>query len=193
MIMRTVQKNLFLILNSVPVTSVTDPELIRPFIPVMTHSLDQKVVARRAKARMCEAEVAENVQAKVERQNRLLNFFVIPPSRSIPQRYTKLCVICPHNSAGMVSFMWCQIVKLSPAPNDTSAQSERKLFYIDSFSRTYGIQKLLRCREILECVQNLISPVSLLFAIRRSACTTFSRRGLFEESKLFQNRMMHLN
>ena len=27
----------------------------------------------------------------------------------------------------------------------------------------------------MECVQNLISPVSLLFAIRRSARTTFSR------------------
>jgi len=29
MFMRTVQQNVFLILNSVPVTSVTDPELIR--------------------------------------------------------------------------------------------------------------------------------------------------------------------
>ena len=37
--MRTVQQNVFLILDSVPVTSVTDPELIRPSIPVMTHSL----------------------------------------------------------------------------------------------------------------------------------------------------------
>jgi len=95
-------------MNSVPVTSVTDPELIRHSIPVMrTHSLDQKVVARKAKARKCAAEVAGNVQAKVERQHRLLiSFSVIPPSRSIPQRYTKMCVICPHNSAGMVSFMW---------------------------------------------------------------------------------------
>jgi len=103
----------------VPVTSITDPELIRPSTPVMTHSLDQKVVARKAKARKCAAEVAGNVQAKVERQHWLLNSFsVIPPSRSIPQRYTKVCVICPHNSAGMVSFMWCQKVKISPAPND---------------------------------------------------------------------------
>jgi len=31
------------------------------------------------------------------------------------------------------------------------------------------------------------------FAIRRSDRTTFSRKGLFEECKLFQNRMMHLN
>jgi len=111
----------FLILNSVPVTSVTDPEPIRPSIPVMTHSLDQKVVARKAKARKCAAdEVAGNVQAKVERQHRLLiSFSVIPTSRSIPQRYTKIYVIvCPHNSAGMVSFMWCQNVKISPAPND---------------------------------------------------------------------------
>ena len=91
MFMRTVQQNVFLILNySVPVTSVTDPELIRPSIPVMTHSLDQKVVARKAKARKCAAEVAGNVQAKVERQHRLLiSYSVIPPSRSIPQRYTE--------------------------------------------------------------------------------------------------------
>jgi len=40
MFMQTVQQNVFLILNGVPVTSVTDPELIRPSIPVMTHSLD---------------------------------------------------------------------------------------------------------------------------------------------------------
>jgi len=103
----------------VPVTSVTDLELIRPSIPVMTHSLDQKVVARKAKAKKYAAEVAGNVQAKVERQHRLLiSFSVIPPSKSIPQRYTKMCVICPHNSAGMVSFMWCQHVKISPAPKD---------------------------------------------------------------------------
>jgi len=109
---------MFFIRTSVPVTSVTDPELIRPSIPVMTHSLDQKVVARMAKARKCTAQVAGNVQAKVERQHRLLiSFSVIPPSRSIPQRYTKMCVICPHNPAGMMSFMWCEIVKISPAPN----------------------------------------------------------------------------
>ena len=114
--MRTVQQNVFLILNSVPVMSVTDPELIRPSIPVMTHSLDQKVVARKAKARKCVTEVAGIVQAKVERL--LISFSVIPPSRSIPQRYTKMCVICPHNSAGMVSFTWCQNVKIPPAPDD---------------------------------------------------------------------------
>ena len=51
MFMRTVEQNVFLILNRVPVTFVKDPELIRPSIPVMTHSLDQKVVARKAKAR----------------------------------------------------------------------------------------------------------------------------------------------
>ena len=49
-----------------------DPELIRPSIPVMTHSLDQKVVARK-----CTAEIAGNIQAKVERQHRLvISFFV---------------------------------------------------------------------------------------------------------------------
>ena len=78
----------------------------------MMHSLDLKAVAREAKARKCAAEVAGNVQAKVERQHRLLiSFPVIPPSRSIPQRYTEMCVICSHNFAGMVSFMWCQDVK----------------------------------------------------------------------------------
>jgi hypothetical protein len=103
----------------VPVTYVTDLELIRPSILVMTHSLDQKVVARKAKARKCAAEVAGNVQAKVERQHRLLiSFSVIPPSRSFPRRYTEMCVICPHNSAEMVSFMWYQNVNISPAPND---------------------------------------------------------------------------
>jgi len=108
---------MFFILTSVPVTSVTEPELIRPSIFVVTHSLDQKVVARKAKARKCTAQVAGNVQAKVERQHRLLiSFFVIPPSRSIRQRYTKMCVICPQNPAGMMSFMWCQVVKISPAP-----------------------------------------------------------------------------
>jgi len=68
-----------------------------------------------------------------------------------------MCVTSPHNSAGMVIIMWCQIVKLSPAPIDTFVQSELKLFYIDSlFSRSYGmhsIQKLLRCRGILECAE----------------------------------------
>jgi len=156
--MRTVQQNVFLILNSVPVTSVTDPELIRPSIPVMTHS-----------------------------------FFVIPPAKSNPQRFTKMCVISLHNYAGMVIIMWCQIVKLSPAPNDTFAQSELKLFYIDSFSRSYGIQKLLRCREILECVQNLISPCIASICNNKVSLQNFLKKRIFKESKLFQNRMMHLN
>ena len=67
MFMQTVQKTVFLILNRVPVTSVTNPELIRPSIPVMTHSLDQKVMARKAKARKCTAEIVGNIQAKVDR------------------------------------------------------------------------------------------------------------------------------
>ena len=37
MFMRTVQQNVFLILNRVPVTFVTDPELIRPSIPVICY------------------------------------------------------------------------------------------------------------------------------------------------------------
>ena len=64
--MRTVQQNVFLILNRVPVTAfVTDSELIRPSSPVMTHSLDQKVMARKAKARKCTAEIVGNIYAKV--------------------------------------------------------------------------------------------------------------------------------
>ena len=47
MFMRTVQQNVFLILSRVPVTYVTDPELIMPSIPVMTHSLDQENMAKR--------------------------------------------------------------------------------------------------------------------------------------------------
>ena len=59
---------MLLILNSVPVTFVTDPELIRPSIPVMAHSLDQGIMAREAKApRKCMAEIGGNIQAKVER------------------------------------------------------------------------------------------------------------------------------
>ena len=110
----------------VPVTFIKDPELIRPSIPVMTHSLNQKVMARKAKARMCTAEVVGNIQAKVEKKHRLVIYFsVIPPARNNLQRYTKTCVISLHNSAGMVSLMWCQIVKLSPAPNDMSVQIAR--------------------------------------------------------------------
>jgi hypothetical protein len=67
MFMRTVQQIVFLIQNRVPVTFVTDPELIRPSIPVMMHSLDQKVMARMAKARKCTAENVEDIQAKVDR------------------------------------------------------------------------------------------------------------------------------
>ena len=47
--MWTVKLNVFLILNSVPVTLVTDPEFIRPSVPVIAHNLNQEVVARKAK------------------------------------------------------------------------------------------------------------------------------------------------
>jgi len=39
----------------------TCPELIRPSIPVMTHSLDLKVMARKAKAIKCTAEIVGNI------------------------------------------------------------------------------------------------------------------------------------
>ena len=116
---------------------------------------------------------------------------------AIPKDNTKMCVISPHNSAGMVIIRWCHIVKLFPAPDDTFAQSELEPFQMDRLARSYGIQKLLRCRIIYgvraEPDKSMYRFYYLLFAIRRSACTTFSRRGLFEESKLFQNRMIHLN
>jgi hypothetical protein len=72
--MRTVQQNMFLILNSVPVTFFTDPELIRP-IPVMMHPFDQKSMARKVKARMRTAEIVENFQAKIDKQHRLVTYF----------------------------------------------------------------------------------------------------------------------
>ena len=56
--MRTVQQNVLLIMNSVPVTFVTDPKLKRPSVFVMTHSLDQKIVALKANVRKCAAEIA---------------------------------------------------------------------------------------------------------------------------------------
>ena len=37
MFLRTVQQTVLLTLNSVPVTFVTDPELLRPSVPAMTH------------------------------------------------------------------------------------------------------------------------------------------------------------
>ena len=65
MFMRAVQQNVFLILNRVPIIFVTFPELIRASIPVLTHSLDQKLVARKAKARKCTAEIlVGNTQAR---------------------------------------------------------------------------------------------------------------------------------
>ena len=134
MFMQTVQQIVFLILKRVPVTFVTDSGLIRPSIPVMTHSLDQKVMARKAKARKCTAKIVGNIQAKEERQHMLMmSFFVIPPSRDNPHtRYTKMCVT--HNSAGMVSLMWCQIFKFSPAP-------------INIYSRTVSSNRLIDLRD----------------------------------------------
>jgi hypothetical protein len=52
-------------------------ELIRPFTSNsspgvrMTHSLDQTVMARKAKARKCTTEIVGNNQAKVEFTDRL--------------------------------------------------------------------------------------------------------------------------
>ena len=98
--MWTVKQNVFLILNSMPVTLVTDLVFIRPSVPVIAHVLNQEVVARKAKARKCTAEVAGSIHAKVERQHRfMISFSIVPPARCIPQRHTKMSVICSYNSA----------------------------------------------------------------------------------------------
>jgi hypothetical protein len=90
--------------------------------------------------------------------------------------------------------MRCQIVKFSPAPNKMSVQSrELKLFQIDRLTRLYGTQTLLRRRKILENKQNLIRSPCITSVCKKKVRTTFSKRGLVEESKLFQNHMMHLN
>jgi hypothetical protein len=91
---------------------------------------------RKAKAIKCMAGILGNIQVKIDRWHRLvISYSVIPPlaARSNPQRYTKMCVISHHNSAGMMMIMWCQIAKLSPAPDDTIAQSVLELFQIDRF------------------------------------------------------------
>jgi hypothetical protein len=64
--------------------------------------LDQKIVARKAKARKSTAELAGNVLAKVERQNILVSFFfchLTSPEQS-PKAHQNV-EISPHNSAGM--------------------------------------------------------------------------------------------
>jgi hypothetical protein len=89
--MALVQQSVFLILNSLLATFVTDLELIRASI-VMKYSLDQKVIARKAKARKCTADIVGNIQAKVKRQCRLvISISVIPPAKSNSLRYTKMC------------------------------------------------------------------------------------------------------
>jgi hypothetical protein len=47
-------------------------------------------MARKVKARKCTAEIVRNIQAKVERQHRLVSFSVIPPARNNLQRYIKM-------------------------------------------------------------------------------------------------------
>jgi len=62
----------------------THPELtLRPSIPVMTHSLDQEVVTRKATALKCKTKIIGSIQeAKVEKQHRLvISFSVIPLAR----------------------------------------------------------------------------------------------------------------
>ena len=93
--MRTVQQTVFLILNRVPATFVTDPELIRPSIPVMTHSLDQKVMFWPERRRQESARLRFLLEIS-KRERLAISFSVIPPARSNPQMYTKMCVASPH-------------------------------------------------------------------------------------------------
>jgi hypothetical protein len=52
------------------------------------------------------AEIVRNVQAKVQRQHKLvISFSIIQSARDNPQRYTKMCVISPLNSAGIMGLM----------------------------------------------------------------------------------------
>ena len=72
-------------------------KFIRPSVPVTVRILNQEVVARKAKAKKCAAEVAGNVHAKVEKQHRfMISFSIVPPARSFPQRHTKMSVLCSH-------------------------------------------------------------------------------------------------
>ena len=91
-------------------------------------------MAREAKTRKCTAKIAEQVQMKIDMQHRsVIHISNISPAMSISRRYTTMCVIGPpHNFAGMISLMRCQITKLSPAFIDTFAQNELKLFQTDN-------------------------------------------------------------
>ena len=124
----TVRQNIFFIEQSAS-HICRNSKLIRPSLPIMAHSLDRKVLAGKAKARKCRAKIAGNVQAKVERQHRLVtSFSVTSPARSNSQRCNKLFVISHHDSAGMMSPMRCKILKSSPAPADMFAQNAQNCF-----------------------------------------------------------------
>jgi hypothetical protein len=72
--------------------------------------------------------------------------------------------------------MWCEIVKLSSDPDDTFAQSELELFWVD---RLYGIPKLLRRREIKECVHDLISPCITFICNKKVSPHNFLKKRIF--------------
>ena len=113
----------------------------------MKHSLGQKVKARKAMA-----AIVGNIKAKVETQHRLaMSFSVTPPARNNSQKYTKMCVISPHNYAGIVSHVVSNYQVLYPAPNDMFEFNEL-CFNIDRLVRSYDVQKLLKRREILSCM-----------------------------------------
>ena len=63
----------------------------------------------------------------------MISFSVIPPARSNPQRYTKMCVISPHNSAGMVIIMVESNYQVFSSSQSMFAQSELKLLKKDEF------------------------------------------------------------
>jgi hypothetical protein len=57
-----------------------------------------------------------------------------------------------------------------------------ELFLMDGLARLYGMQNLLRHREILECVQSLISPCITSICNKKDSPHNFLKKGLFEKN-----------
>jgi len=105
------------------------------------------------------------------------DFFLCQPTttRSNPQRYTKMCVISSHNSAGILSLLWCRIIKLSPAPNDMFTYKELELHW--TLSRLIDGMASKNCwdREIL---QHLISPCTTSVCKRKVSPHNFLKERI---------------
>jgi hypothetical protein len=93
MFMRTDQQSVFLALNSVPVTFVIDPKLIRTSIPVAffgPESCNKK--SEDKKVRGLGYFVVGNVQAKVHRRHRLVILFLSSNQPGAFPKGTPKCV-----------------------------------------------------------------------------------------------------